>query len=606
MLIAPLAQKEQISLARKEQVAMTSSVDDVANKSFEYIIIGGGTAGLTVAARLSEDPSISVAVIEAGSAKFKDPLIAIPAQQGKFVGKPDYDWFLQTTPQTHANNKQRFLPRGKTLGGSSAVNFFAWNKPSAQDIDAWGKLGNPGWNWDKFAYYCKKAETFNLPASAAGQKFKKLYHLDSLGTSGPVQLTVPESIMAAEADILESLVNAGVPVAKDPFNGDPVGTYLAPTSIDPKTFTRSDAFTAYYLPNKGRPNLKVLCDALVHRIIEEPGEPGEKFKASGVAFEYDGRVLSVNAKKDVIVSAGALKSPQILELSGIGDREILQHLGIKTVVDLPGVGANMQEHIGSFTTFKLDPKHGSETLDVLDDEKIAAEQLALHSEGKGIHCRGITHFAMLPLSAVTFTPEESQKLIARQRARIQEKFEAGNLLPGLKEQYELQLAEYESGKSGNCEIAVFPKCYIPGMAEKGKLYFTVVCANNHTFSRGTIHVKSLDPHVQPEIDPHYLEDEFDLDVITESLKFARRLDSVEPFKSLIVKEVVPGPSVKTEEALREHVKATVTTIFHTTSTLSMVPREHNGVVDSKLRVYGTKNVRVVDLSIVPLNVAAHI
>ncbi|THH03678.1 hypothetical protein EW145_g6089 [Phellinidium pouzarii] len=573
---------------------MSAALLEISGMSFDYVVIGGGTTGLTVAARLAENPHITVAVLEAGSERLNDPLINIPAQFGKHFGDSRYDWNVNTVPQEHANGRSFAWPSGKVLGGSSAINFFTWSNPPSQDIDDWERLGNPGWNWSRFSASLKKTESLTAPSEEIATKYRQVFNPEAYGTSGPLKTSFPST-----------LLNTGIKVSKDPHNGDPIGTSMLPCTIDSKTFTRSYAATAFYEPNANKPNFYVLCNALVHRILtKEPrsNDLSVKVEAEAVEFEYDGKIHLVYAAKEIILSAGALMSPRILELSGVGDKRILDSLGIKTIIDLPGVGSNLQEHIFGVVIFEVDPSLGYKTLDLLADEDYAAAQLKLHAEGQGLFRINLLSYSFLPLSSVA-SPEDARRLIARQRRSIEERLEDGKLPPGLKEQWMMQLAEYENGTSGDCELVYFPG-YFGGAPEKGT-FISIYFASNHLFSRGTIHVVSTDPHIQPSADPHYFEEEIDIEVMTETVKFIRSLPDIEPFKNMVVREVVPGTSCSTTEEIREFIKGSFTTTFHTVGTLSMLPRSQNGVVDPNLRIYGSKNIRVADTSIVPLHIAAH-
>ncbi|KAH8116713.1 GMC oxidoreductase [Phellopilus nigrolimitatus] len=581
---------------------MSATIDEIAGKAFDYVVIGGGTAGLTVAARLAEDPLITVAVLEAGSERLGDPAIDIPAQIGKHIGDPKYAWDFHTVPQEHANGRKIPWARGKMLGGSSAINFYGWDNPPKRDIDAWEKLGNPGWNWERFSKSLKKTVSFTAPNDEDASRHRQVFNPDAHGTSGPLKITFPAVIVTGDVPFQDTLLNAGIKVAKDPLNGDPIGTWMSAVTLDAKTQKRSYSATAFYEPNADKPNFRVLCDALVHHVIT--GSNDNTVEAKAVEFEYGGAIYTVSVKKDVVLCAGALKSPQVLELSGIGDKQILDSLGIQTVLDLPGVGSNAQEHICTAVVFELDPELGHKTLDSLADKDYMTAQLALHAENKGFLRLGISGFTFLPLSTVT-SPERALELVALQRKIIEERENAGTLSPGLKEQYELQLGKYERHEGGECELICFPGYFGAGTPEIGKLYITIILSLNHLYGRGTIHATSKDPRVQPDIDPHYFEEKIDLDVMVETMKFSRQLSELEPFKSFYAKELFPGPSYTTDEELREYVKATVGTTFHTVGTLSMLPRALNGVVDPNLLVYGTKNIRVADLSIAPLHVAAH-
>ncbi|KLO08738.1 GMC oxidoreductase [Schizopora paradoxa] len=582
---------------------MVASIDEISEKSFDYVVIGGGTAGLTVAARLSEDPNVTVAVLEAGSANFDDPLINVPAQFGRHFGNPKYDWCLETEPQKSANDQVYKWPRGKTLGGSSAINFFMWMKPPADDIDTWEKLGNPGWNATRYFDYSRKVESFHPPKDeAAAKEQRQFFRPEAHGYNGPLKTSFPNVASSCEKSYHATLSKLGIEAAKSPLGGDPIGSLMAVSTLDPDTHTRTYAATAY-LPKEGRPNLRVLPDALVHRILLEGCEDTEVV-AKGVEFGHGEKLHTVKANREVIVCGGALKSPQILELSGIGDKRILEPLGIKTIVHLPGVGANMQEHNLAITVLELNPAQGHVSLDMLANPEFTKGQLALRAEGKGMFCSGMQSVAFLPMSSV-IGAERAKQMIQSQKEKIRARISAGEIPKSLQEQYKIQLERLESDNNGDCELILFPGSIVPSFIKEGRNCVTMVSAINLPFSRGTIHIKSADPHVQPAIDPNTFEDTFELDVLTETFKFNRKITHTMPWKDVISNEIFPGPDVATDEDIHNYLKKYLETTFHTIGTASMLPRELDGVVDPSLRVYGTKNIRVVDLSVVPLHIAAH-
>ncbi|KAJ7849598.1 glucose-methanol-choline oxidoreductase, partial [Mycena leptocephala] len=318
--------------------------EDVVDKSFDYVICGGGTAGLTLAARLTENPSITVAVLEAGEHNIGEPLIDVPGQFGQTFGNPKFDWSFPTTAQKSSLNKSYLWQRGKGLGeGSSAMNFYAWTKPPAGDVDAIEALGNPGWNWAEYSKYTRISETFHIAQKEQNDLYPHTHNIAFRGESGPIQVTVPHSVYSIDQLFQETLVNKGLKPIKDPYGGDITGTWMASANLDPKSWTRSYAATAYYMPNRERKNLIVLTEAIVARVLFADA-PGKDLTASGVEFIHGGKTLKVYAKKEVILSAGAIKSPQILELSGIGRKEILENIGVECKIDLRGVGQNVQDH----------------------------------------------------------------------------------------------------------------------------------------------------------------------------------------------------------------------------------------------------------------------
>ncbi|KAI0774498.1 alcohol oxidase [Fomes fomentarius] len=578
---------------------MTASIEDVKDKSFDYIVCGGGTVGLTVAARLTEDPNTTVLVLEAGNANIGDMALLRPASFGSHFGNPAYSWDHNTIKQKSTGDNTHSWARGKGLGGSSGINFLCWIKPPAADIDDIERLGNPGWNWKNFEKYCQRTEGFVPPAEAIG--LRKGLKLDTLnmGTDGPLTIAYPDTIDDGEQKVQQAFINAGLPVALGPVSDShPHGAYFAPCTYDPNTHTRTYATTAFYLPNKDRPNFIVLVGAHVNRVIPA-ADNGSEYVAESVQFQHGGEIYLARAKKEVILSTGTLKSPQILELSGIGNPNLLRKIGIPTKVDLPGVGTNIQEHMIVGVSFELRDDVHFDTLDLLADPETAAKHLKLHESGEGLFTTGIIGFNFAKLSEVTPRASEIVKAVEDKIKK-----NANSYPPGLLEQYEISVERLKNGVG--CEFISFPGLNSrPNPPEKGKRYISFYVAMNHTFSRGTIHASSKDPSVDPEFDPRYFDEEVDLQVWVEMVKFARSLRNVSPLKEMTTKEHNPGPEVQTDEQIVDWIKKVMSTTWHTAGSCSMLPKANGGVVDSHLKVYGTKNLRVADLSVLPLHIAAH-
>lgn len=583
----------------------------VSDKSFDYVIVGGGTAGLVLAARLTEDPNCSVVVLEAGEANLDDPAIFRPGQHGSHFGQPAYSWTMFTVPQKHANGNTFPWFRGRGLGGSSAINFMAWNKPNRQEIDDWEKLGNKGWNWDDLAKYSAKSSSF-VPASLSAEEIARRglgagSGWDKPFGDGPIKLTHPQVRTDLDIKVQETLHNMGIPRAPQPLHGDPAGTTIFPNNMDPDTSHRSYAATTYYLPNAARPNFVVLTSAYVHRIISS--SEGGEIVASGVEFSHgkDENVHITRATKEVILSAGALKSPQILELSGIGRRAILQNIDVPVKLELEGVGENVQEHVWVGITFQLKDSVPDETFDVLGFPGAAEKHANIFAQSRGVYAMGIETLTFQPLN--TFS-ENATSLHADIKADILENIQEGNYHQGLVDQYKLQLARLEPDQLlPVCELISFPGFLsFPNPPSPGKKHFTLIAAVNNLFSRGTIHVGSADPKAPPIIDPHYFEKDIDLRSLVEMVKFCRKVALNAPVNGFLDSEVVelnPGPKIQTDAEIAEWIKSVVATTYHTMGTLSMLPKDKGGVVDPTLKVYGTKNIRIVDLSVAPLTFSSH-
>ncbi|KAK0219879.1 hypothetical protein IW262DRAFT_1460990 [Armillaria fumosa] len=571
-------------------------ISDVDRKTFDYVVVGGGTTGLVLAARLSENASVSVLVLEAGEANLDDSLIMRPGQYGHTFGKPRYGWTFKTVPQKFANGKECFWARGKGLGGSSAMNFGIWSKPPREDINDWERLGNHGWNWETYEKYCNKAASY-VPLESFAQCGTTWQ--DPRGI-GPLKITHPKIVPDVDVKLQEAFVNLGIPLASAPDRGEPSGAHVALNTVDPEMHTRTYSTTAYLQPNISRPNLLVLTNAYACRVITNT--EAALLTATGVEFSYgeENVVHVAHASKEVILCAGALKSPQILELSGIGRPEVLSNIGISVKLPLDGQKICVQPELKLHKELKDDVP--DKTFDMLRDPEQAKEQAELFTKGEGVSMMGIVNLTFAPLHSVS---PRAAELIDNEKYIIEENIKARNYSPGLVDQYRLMLERLDRKEPG-WEFLGMP-VHLSSLqpSEPGKKYYSILPISNYTFSRGTIHVKSDDPMVDPIFDPHYLEHDIDLQGLVDMVKYTRKLCDTAPFKDFLAAEVVPGPEVQTDEEIITWLKKAISTVFHVAGSLSMLPREKGGVVDPELKVYGTTNIRVADLSVVPLHFSAH-
>ncbi|TFY63799.1 hypothetical protein EVJ58_g3033 [Rhodofomes roseus] len=583
---------------------MVAQVSDVADKTFDYVIVGGGTAGLTIAARLLENTDSSLLVLEGGAPNLDDPKILLGGGWGSTFGDTKYDWAFMTTPQKHCNDRQLLWSRGKGLGGSSAINFYAWIKPPAADVDAWEELGNPGWNWKAYTKYTLRAEGFTAASEDQLKEYAHTHNIEYRGQSGPVKTTVPVTPLQINRFFLEAAQKQGLPLLEDAYGGNTTGCWEGSANLDRKSkWTRSYAATAHYLPHKDNPKLKVLTEAIGAKVLFDDAKDGEDLVATGVEFIHGGKTYKAYANKEVVLAAGTLKSPQLLELSGIGRRDVLDKIGVPVKLELPGVGENMQDHTFIGISYELDPKVSHKTADLFRNPEFAKEQVRLQDLDKeNMHRLGITAFGYAPLQLAS--PNGASSIVEKMTAYVEEKKQSGTLPPGLAEQWDIQLRVLKDSTLPDIEVIAFPAWLTHiSQPEPGKCYLSTLCVTQHQFSRGSVHAKNSDPLEQPDIDPNTFSVPYD--IFTENFKFARRLADTEPFKSGIVREVDPGATAKTDEEIKEYLRNGSNTCYHACASLSMLPREKNGVVDPKLKVYGTKKLRVADMSIVPLEVAAH-
>ncbi|KAF4586355.1 hypothetical protein EYR38_010631 [Pleurotus pulmonarius] len=570
--------------------------------SFDYVVVGGGLAGLVVAARLAEDTNKTVAVIEAGGHVSDQAGVQIPGLCQQNLTKPDLDWGFLSTPQGGVGDRPIYLPRGKGVGGSSILNFMSSGRASSTEYDAIESLGAKGWNWKELQKYFVKSESF----SASKQDLDKYsirpdaeYH----GTEGPIKRIYPPwdggNMYGKYYNALHSL---GVPSNPDNCNGNTVGTCVVTNTIDPKTLTRSSAATAYYEPNKDKANLTVITDAIASRIVFSDPASGQDVRAEGVEYIKDKVTHKVTATREVILAAGSFQTPQLLELSGIGDEAILKRHGIPVTVNLPGVGANLREsdHISTMYTAEMDQQY--ESMDRLGDPAEAGKEMELYQTKK----EGI--FASTPSIAYAFLPLRyfsDVDIIARKAsAQIQAN---GGTLPGTTKILQKQQEWLSSDKVPQLEIvqvsAFFPaKGAVP---QPGKKYFSIFLGLLHPFSIGSVHVSSSDPLAPPAIDLNVLSNDVDLDIMVDAVKYARKVVTTDALKDVVRAEVSPGASVKTDEEIKAFIKDNLSTVFHPVGTAAMLPRGDGGVVDETLKVYGTQNLRVVDASVIPIQLAAH-
>ncbi|KAI4271793.1 MAG: hypothetical protein L6R38_006771 [Xanthoria sp. 2 TBL-2021] len=587
----------------------TSSIECLA-ESYDYIIVGGGTSGLVIASRLTEDPNVTVLVLEAGSDKLHDSRITTPGLAVAMWDDPQFDWQFMTTPQDELNGRTVAHPRGKTLGGSSAINVGLMAYPSKSGLDSWEKLGNKGWNFDTLRPYYRKFHTYTPPSKAV-QELLALDYMDQSvqGTTGPIQVSFGDFQGQLQKQWPETFKRLNMKYTGDPLTGLGFGGHSNPASIHPKSKTRSHAGTGYYDSEvRKRVNLRVLSEALVEKVILKMMEDGH-VSAKGVQFSSKaGKGQIVNVNKEVILSAGAFQSPQLLELSGIGSRNLLERLGIETVVDNPFVGENLQDHAMACISFEVEDDIA--TADVFRDPKIFNAAIDEYNKSKtGFLTSGTYCSAFMPI--VDFLKHDGQAELSDLLDQYLPNA-APLSFPAQKQQYDLLRAMLQSKDDSsihycmalfqiNVEAGSAPsKCFSP--ITEGN-YVTLLVALSHPFSRGSVHITSADARDKPVIDPKYLSHPLDNEILARHVQYMETLIRTEPLASLLKKDGRRIPAdvhVETLEEARKLGPRTVTSNFHPTGTCAMMPKELGGVVDERLIVHGTTNLRVVDASIIPL------
>ncbi|KAK0232281.1 alcohol oxidase [Armillaria nabsnona] len=600
------------------------SLQDLLDADVDVLVVGGGTCGLATATRLAQNrPNIVIAVIEAGDYHENDPLVDIPGMMSRAIHNPKYDWTYYTVPQKHAGNRQILQSHGKGLGGSSMLNFFGFVRPSKEELDAIEQLGNVGWNWDSLSAASAFKHRMNLLTDSASRHRRIRRTMDTkaldfitsdffslinnVSKLGPIAKSYPPHITEIHTPLLDSLECMGVPRNPDNSGGRPVGAFLAPTSVDSKTATRSYSASGYYAPNEHLPNLLVLTGALTTKINFTAGADGLQ-KAASVNIEKDGVKSTVNVKKEVLLSAGSLHTPQLLELSGVGSPKILAPLGIDTIIDLPGVGENLQDHALAPTVVEVDQSF--KTFEIFGDPEQLADQQKLYAERKGLLAGVSSCFAFMPAAAFG---TEANLADWEKCASVSAIPELDALHPsvrlGMEKQYEILRGWLKDPNQVFSQILTVNGHYpVAGVTpDPTKRYTTLLVAYMHPFTRGRVHITSTNPKAHPDLDPKYLANPADSGVLTSMISFMRRLFKTGPIAESIQSVTVPPFDEDTPiEEVNRFVADTLATVHHPVGTASMLPKELGGVVDNRLRVYGSENLRVVDCSIIPLELSCNI
>ncbi|KAI0448564.1 oxidoreductase [Xylaria acuta] len=579
-------------------------------EAFDFIIAGGGTAGIALAARLSEIARQRVLVLEAGLDHSDDPRVKTPAFYSALFGT-DADWGFRTVVQQRLNGRSISLNQGKALGGSSVINAHVWAPPTKDVLDAWAELGNDGWDWNTMGPYYTKAFT---PPQTPEELRRALgvdsWASDNINTSGPVQLSYPGTpnhpIREAWAEAFKGI---GYLMTTNPWVQASVGAFSNLASIDPVTRERIHAAKAYYSPLRNRENLLVVLGAHVDKIIFSDDKPQPT--AVGVQYRHEGKIKLAHVQKDIIISAGALQSPKLLELSGIGNADILKQHNIRVIKDLPGVGENLQDHLICDIGFTAVDE--METLDglVRQDPKALEEAMinfAQHQDGL-LTSGGIKTYAYLPV--VDFLAgtgrEKLVKLLEENRppnsptpenARTRMYYEIleKTLLDPNRPSGAFLTA------IGQNPIASDPSTGKPSPPKPGK-HLTIATILAQPLSRGTVHIVSNDSAKAPEIDPKYLSNPLDREVFAQHIKFIESIASSAPLSDVLKKPLQrnsPLAHITDSDAAQQYMESRAISMWHPAGTCAMLPEKLGGVVDASLRVHGVSNLRIVDASVVPL------
>ncbi|MFQ5784232.1 MAG: GMC family oxidoreductase [Alphaproteobacteria bacterium] len=519
----------------------------MAARVYDYIVVGAGSAGCAVAARLSDDARAHVLLLEAGG-RDRNPWLHIPVGYFRTMFDPRLSWCFETEPDPNLGGRRQIWPRGKVLGGSSAINGLIYVRGQPRDYDHWRQLGNAGWGWDDVLPYFRKSEDQQRGAD------------DLHGAGGPLGV----SDLADDREIcrayVAAAVEAGLPYNPD-FNGavqDGVGYY----QLTSRRGRRCSAASAYLRPARRRSNLHVEVDALARRVRFEGR------RAVGVEYTVGGEARAARAGREIIVSGGTINTPQLLQLSGIGPSALLSEHGVEVVCDLPGVGANLQDHLQAKAIYRC-----TRPITVNDDLRTWRGKV-------GVALR----YALFRRGPMTVSAGQVG-VFARTRPESETPDVQFHLLPLSSER---PVAGIRRGDPGLHDF--------PGI--------TVSVCQLRPESRGSVAIRSPDPTAPPAIATNYLATALDRETTVAAIKLARRIAAAPALAAHIAEERKPGPAVASDDDLLAYIRETGGTIFHPVGTCRM-GSDPQAVVDERLRVRGVAGLRVADASIMPTLVSGN-
>ncbi|WP_297802242.1 GMC family oxidoreductase N-terminal domain-containing protein [uncultured Brevundimonas sp.] len=506
---------------------------------FDYVIVGAGSAGCVLAERLSRDPSVSVALLEAGGDD-RNLLVEAPLMMGQAIASKTLDWHHYTAPQKHLNDRRLFWPRGKVLGGSSSINAMHYIRGAAQNYDEWrDTYGADGWGWDQVLPAFKQVE------GRVGDP------CDWHGAEGPLSVQDIAPLNPLTEAFFEACAANGIGRIDDMNGADQFG--CAPYHVTQRGNKRCSAAVAFLRPALSRSNLTVITHALASRVLLEGT------RATGVEYRKGRHTETATARREVILSGGAINTPQLLQLSGIGDASWLRDAGVNPVVDLPGVGRNLQDH-----------------LDVLGQITTASTtSLGISSKTAASWIGAVINFLADKPGLLSTNPVQGGAFF---RSSLADEMADG--LPDL-------------------QFAFIPAKVAPHGA---KLPFghgaSLHVCQLYPKSRGELRITSSDPATHPHIDPNYLSEPQDLEVMLDGMEMARKVLNHAAFDFDRKAEVWPDAAYRTRAQLADDLKARAETLYHPVGTCRMGKGEL-AVVDPALKVYGTQGLRVVDASVMP-------
>ncbi|KAF2133649.1 GMC oxidoreductase [Dothidotthia symphoricarpi CBS 119687] len=559
--------------------------------NYDFVIVGGGISGLVLADRLTEDSHVTVLVIEAGPFDKGEDEVLVPGSWNP----AQYLWpGLVTEPLTALNNRSEPIVVAKVVGGGSTINAMNLLRGTKADFAGWVSLGNDGWGWDDMLPYFKKSENFTAPDASFAATSNISWDDSVRGHDGPVQYSYPNYAYPGLGHWWTAALSAGMTPVQDPSSGVNPGIFWTPTVLDTSTQTRCDARVAHYdRVISTRPNYHVLAENMVSRILFEGTQ------ATGVEYfpSAGGNTSTVFAMKEVILAAGALHTPQILQLSGVGPKSVLDSLSIPVVANLPGVGTNLQDHGAVAVQYNFTKIITPNAISLVTNSTYSAEQwehYKNHEPSAFTVVRGLgTTFGTLALQDMTTS---NSSIIADAMAD-----HAASSLPT--DTDPTVIAGYQAQRRILIEQLQNPNMAVSVLS--WDTYSSVTVSHVKPFSRGKITIRSTDILVEPKIDYRTATDPTDLTVVVATLRKLRELMSAPAMVALGTVEAAPlGANIKSEEDFTAVLRASYgVSAAHQCCTAPMMPLGLGGVVDLEHKVYGVTGLRVVDVSTFPMAVS---
>ncbi|KAJ5301571.1 hypothetical protein N7508_006434 [Penicillium antarcticum] len=569
------------------------------NDAYDFVIVGGGQAGLVLGGRLSEDTNHTVLVLEAGGDgdEYRERIDTPAYSYFDSLWTTPLNWMFYTHPQPNAYNREIYWPRGKTLGGSSAINGLYMTRPGKEEINAWQDMlddmdGNENWSWDSFYTAMKKSETFSTPTDDVVKEAGITWNASTHGADGPIHMSYPGYTFPEVGYWSTSLDNLGIAISENMYGGDVFGAEVSTSCINPSNWTRSYSRTGYLDPLPDRGNYDVLANAHVTRLVFDKSSSSDNLTASAVEYTMDNgtTTLSVKVNKEVILASGSIGSPAVLLYSGIGPKDVLSDAGVDLVSELPGVGQHLQDHFSATVTFSTD----ADTAGSIYYDNGADKDSTLF---KSYIDSAIAYVNATGLYGDNVSTEETSILSHLNTYKPNTTY-SDSVIAGYETIYNTTAKTIFSSPIGQIELLF--------MNSDANGDIGISAALQHPYSHGRIYINSSDPMNYPVIDPNYLANPADMEILLQGLKLARQLGQTSPLSGSLTNETSPGISIQSDADWTDWIRNKASTEFHPSSSCAMLPREKGGVVDAKLRVYGLSNVRVADASVPPIALSTHL